>query len=122
MIGEEFPSKSKIPRSDIEEAQRHLFMCIGPDCCSESKGQELWDLLKSETKHLSVPVLRTKAGCLRICKDGPWLVVYPDGLWYGNLTAERLRRILKQHVEEGHPVREWISARMPCLVQDTPED
>lgn len=70
----------------------------------------LWDLLKSETRRLSVPAMRTKAACLRICKDGPWLVVYPDGIWYGQLTAERLRRILKEHIEDGRPVQEWIAA------------
>ena len=75
----------------------------------------MWDLLKAETRKLSVPVLRTKAACLRICKGGPWLVVYPDGIWYGQLDASRLQRILKEHIEGGRPVHEWIAADMPNL-------
>lgn len=121
MYGEEFPRKSKIALPEIEQAQRHLFLCVGPDCCSSSTGSALWDVLKAETKHLSVPILRTKAGCLRVCRDGPWLVVYPEGTWYGNVTPERLRRILKEHVVEGHPVKEWISAEMLGLVRDAAE-
>lgn len=112
---EEFPSHSKIPRTEIERARKHLFLCVGPDCCDPARHEELWNLLKAETKKLAVPVMRTKAACLRICQEGPWLVIYPDGIWYGRLTVERLSRILKEHVEEGHPVQEWIAAEMPNL-------
>jgi len=112
---ENFPCNSKLSAKEITQAARHLFLCIGPDCCSPKKGEGLWEVLKAEAKRLSVPILRTKAGCLRICKDGPWLVVYPDGIWYGEMDAERLRRILKEHIEEGRPVREWIAADMPAL-------
>jgi len=116
----QFPRDSKIPASEIERASRHLFLCIGPDCCEPEKHAALWDILKAETKRLSVPVLRTKAACLRICKQGPWLVIYPDGIWYGNLDPDRLRRILKEHVEEGRPVQEWIAADMPALIKPQP--
>lgn len=108
-----FPPDSKISRQAIESATRHVFLCVGPDCCDPAANAALWDLLKAEAKTL--PILRTKAACLRICKDGPWLVVYPDGIWYGKMDAGRLRRILKEHVGEGRPVREWIAAEMPAL-------
>jgi (2Fe-2S) ferredoxin len=111
-----FPSDAKIPLEEISRATKHLFLCVGPDCCDSSEGEALWDVLKAETRKLSVPVLRTKAACLRICKSGPWLVVYPDGIWYGGLDANKLRRILKEHIEEGRPVREWIAAEMPNLM------
>lgn len=110
-MSEPFPAGSKIPVGEIERARHHLFLCIGPDCCAPAAGQELWDLLKAETRRLKVPVLRTKAACLRICRDGPWLLVYPEGVWYGRLTADRLRRILHEHIEEGRPVAEWIVTR-----------
>lgn len=112
---ENFPANSKIPITEIERATRHLFLCIGPDCCNPAEHAGLWDLLKAETKRLAVPVMRTKAACLRICKEGPWLVIYPDGIWYGQLTPDRLRRILKEHVEEDRPIEEWIVAKMPSL-------
>lgn len=110
-MSELYPAAAKIPVAEIERARHHLFLCIGPDCCDSAAGLALWDILKAETKRLDVPVLRTKAACLRVCRDGPWLVVYPEGVWYGRLDAERLRRILREHIEEGHPVTEWIVTR-----------
>jgi (2Fe-2S) ferredoxin len=117
-VNSNFPSGSKIPASEISGATRHLFLCVGPECCDPAEHAGLWDLLKAETRKLPVSVLRTKAACLRICKDGPWLVVYPDGIWYGQVTPERMRRILREHIIDGQPVKEWISAEMPCLKRD----
>ena len=112
-----YPSDAKMPREEITTATRHLFLCIGPDCCDPAIGEALWGVLKAETRKLSVPILRTKAACFRVCKGGPWLVVYPDGIWYGALNADKLRRILKEHIEGGAPIREWIAAEMPNLTK-----
>lgn len=119
-MSEALPPDSKLPAREFERATRHVFLCVGPDCCDPAAHAGLWDLLKAETKRLSVPVMRTKAACLRICKEGPWLVVYPDGIWYGRLTPERLGRILHEHVEQGCPVTEWVAATMPALAPTDP--
>ncbi len=57
--------------------------------------------------------MRTKAACLRICSGGPWLVVYPEGIWYGAVTPERCERIVAEHLQSGRPVEEWIARRHP---------
>jgi len=67
--------------------------------------------LKHRIKEMDLPVLRTKAACLRICRGGPWLLVYPEGVWYGGVTPERCERIVKEHLGEGRVVSEWVSAR-----------
>lgn len=115
-----YPKEAKMPREEITSATRHLFLCAGPDCCDPATGEALWSILKTEVRKLSVPVLRTKAACFRVCKGGPWLVVYPDGIWYGALDADRLRRILKEHVEGDNPIREWVAAEMPNLAKAEP--
>ncbi len=68
-------------------------------------------MLKARTRKLPVPVLRTKAACFRVCAGGPWLVVQPDGVWYGAVTPERLERILDEHVIGGVPITEWVAVR-----------
>lgn len=113
-MSECLPAGSKISASEISAARRHLFLCIGPDCCGEAEGQALWERLKTAVRELRIPVLRTKAACLRVCAGGPWLVIYPEGVWYGAMTPERLDRVLREHVVGGQPIAKWAAARTGC--------
>jgi (2Fe-2S) ferredoxin len=97
---------------------RHVFLCTGPSCCTEEQGQESWDALKKAMKDAGLVApqgdcYRTKVGCLRICTDGPTMVVYPEGAWYHGMTADRIPQFVQQHLIEGQPVEEWIFARNP---------
>lgn len=100
-----------LEKAGVVRARKHLFLCLGPDCCPRSEGERLWEHVKQRVKETGVPVMRTKAECFRICADGPWLVVYPDGVWYSKVTSARFERILQEHVIRGDPVEEWIVVR-----------
>lgn len=97
-----------LAKAGIHGARKHLFICIGPDCCKSREGEILWEIIKKRVKETGVKAMRTKAACFRICTGGPWMVVYPDGIWYGNMTPHRFERILQEHLLGGQPVREWI--------------
>jgi (2Fe-2S) ferredoxin len=98
---------------EVEVAQRHVFLCIGPDCCAPTDGEATWNYLKKALKEHGIPALRTKAACLRVCADGPWMVVYPDGVWYGRVDVARCERIVREHLLLGRPVEEWVIKRHP---------
>ena len=104
-----------------EAAERHAFLCTGPDCCAREAGRATWDALKSAVKETGARALRSKADCLRVCAGGPWLLVYPEGTWYGGVTPERCRRIVAEHLAEGRPVEEWIERRHPLGPKDESE-
>jgi (2Fe-2S) ferredoxin len=113
-MGQKYDSiEQGLAEANIDAARRHLFLCLGPDCAPMRDGEETWDHLKKQCKKLGLPVLRTKAGCFRICVGGPWLLVYPEGVWYGEVTPKRLDRILREHIQQGRPVREWIRKTHP---------
>jgi (2Fe-2S) ferredoxin len=99
----------------LSAAQRHIFLCVGPDCCASADGLATWEVLKCRLSALKVPAMRTKAACLRICQGGPWLVIYPDGVWYGSVTPERCERIVNEHLMGGRPVEEWVAQKHPLL-------
>lgn len=104
----------------VGEYKRHVFLCLGPDCCESKVGQEAWETLKRELKGKGLSLAsgpnacyRTKVGCLRICTGGPIMVVYPEGTWYCGMTADRIPRFVQEHLIEGEPVREWIFTGNP---------
>jgi (2Fe-2S) ferredoxin len=94
----------------------HLLMCVGPDCCGAHAGKAAWKALKQALRRRGLDgdtVLRTKADCLGVCRNGPILVVYPGGTWYAGLNADRMERIVEEHLVQGRPVCEWIVAQNP---------
>jgi len=100
-----------LEKAGVARAERHLFLCIGPDCCASSEGERIWEFVKQRVRETGLRAMRTKAACFRICAGGPWLVIYPDGTWYGAITPERFERILHEHLLGGRPVEEWLVAR-----------
>lgn len=105
------PIQAGLKKAGIASAQRHLFLCIGPDCCDPAEAEQVWEYVKKRVKETGIPAMRTKAACFRICAGGPWLAVYPDGVWYGAIDAGRFERILQEHLLGGTPVREWTVAQ-----------
>jgi len=97
---------------------RHVFLCTGPNCCTPEVGLAAWEALKQKIKDAGLSegekiCQRTKVGCLRICCQGPTMVVYPEGTWYSGMTADRMDRLVLEHLKEGRPIKEWKFAQKP---------
>ena len=108
----------------VDSATRHVFLCIGPNCCPEEKGLAAWEELKKQIKDHKLDqgnstCFRTKVGCLRVCKNGPIATVYPEGTWYAGLTKDKVPEFVQQHLQEGKPVEGWIFKTHPLPNQES---
>src|ERR1700686_4126389 len=118
MIGKTEQLQSAVTRMGIGGYRRHVLLCTGPNCCTPEEGLAAWEVLKQQIKDRGLgegenACYRTKVGCLRICCHGPTMVVYPEGTWYHGMTAERIPRLVQEHLVEGQPIQEWVFAENP---------
>ena len=112
--------KSVAAKLGVGSYRRHVLLCTGPSCCTPEEGLAAWEALKGQIKEQGLGAganacYRTKVGCLRICCHGPTMVVYPEGMWYHGMTADRIPTFVRQHLMEGLPVKEWVFARNPLF-------
>ena len=102
---------------------KHLLLCATPTkpkCTKVEEGQKTWECLKDSIKELEDLkkiskniILRSKVDCLRICKNGPILLIWPDGTWYEKVTPEKIITIIDSHIINGIPIEKWIFKRTP---------
>ena len=101
----------KAKRLHLGRLRAHVLVCTAGKCAGKAEGERA---VKKFKKRLSARkllardggVMCTAVGCLQVCTGGPIAVVWPDGTWYRNATAENLDRILEQHVLGGKVVKE----------------
>lgn len=97
--------------------RHHVFVCENrraPDdprgCCAAKGSEAIRAAFKEEIarRGLKREIRANSAGCLDACADGPTVVVYPEGVWYGHVRVEDVPEIVERHLVHGEPVQRLL--------------
>lgn len=97
--------------------ERHLFICVNErsaddsrGCCVSRGGKDVAKAFKKRlyARGLKRVVRANKAHCLDQCARGTVLVVYPEAVWYGNVTVDDVDEIIEEHILGGRPVERLV--------------
>jgi (2Fe-2S) ferredoxin len=95
--------------------EKHIFICAnqkaeGKACCGQEQGFKLIETFRELLREHGIQgkVRAQRAGCLDACTKGPAMVVYPEGIYYGNVKPEDAKRIVEEHIIGGKPVEELV--------------
>ena len=104
----------------------HVFVCTGKSCSAvdsaEVKAAFERELLargmlfgkEKKGKNPKGSVLVTECASVGFCAIGAAVMVYPDGVWYGQVRAVDVPELVEEHILNGRVVRRLALLRVPC--------
>ena len=96
--------------------KRHVFVCNGKSCAQVGSAEvkaEFERILESKKlrqgkeskgRNPMGEVVLTDCGSVGFCSIGTAVLVYPEGVWYGQVQAEDVSEIIEEHLEKGNIV------------------
>ncbi len=93
--------------------EKHVFICTNrrdadnpKGSCAPKGAEEVKDEFKRlmHERGLKKRMRANASGCLDQCSHGVTIVVYPEQVWYGGVTAADVPEIVQSHLVDGVPV------------------
>ena len=96
----------------MQKPETHIFVCastrlngIVKGACQNKSSHNLVAMFSEEVmdRDLEGEIMVTATGCVGICEKGPVVMIYPQQIWYGEVTEGDIEDILDA-VEAGETV------------------
>lgn len=80
---------------ELSGVSKHVLLCNGGSCTKKG-AEEVTNTVRQEIKDQGLlnKIHTTKTLCNGRCKEGPTVVVYPDGDWYKEMTSEKGKQLI----------------------------
>lgn len=105
--------------------KRQVFVCTGKSCAAvggkdvmaefarilEEKG--IRQGKESKGRNPMGECVLTECGSIGFCSIGTAVMVYPDGILYGQVTTSDVQEIIEEHIEKGEPVKRLALMQLP---------
>ena len=101
----------------MQKPTTHIFVCGSfrangaQGVCHKKESATLLQYLSQEAADRGLDgVMVSSTGCLKLCDQGPVVIVYPEGAWYGKVN-EAIADAILDAVEKGTVADEFL---LPC--------
>ncbi|MCB9652708.1 MAG: (2Fe-2S) ferredoxin domain-containing protein [Deltaproteobacteria bacterium] len=92
----------------MKKPEKHVFICgsfrgngESRGVCEKKDGHSLLAYVEGELSDRGMDgYMVSSCGCLKACGEGPILVRYPEGQWYGRLSEDKIDAILDAWAED----------------------
>ena len=87
----------------------HVMICGGTGCTA-SGSKNVQDAMQKalEEKGLQDEIRIVETGCFGLCALGPIMIIYPEGVFYCNVTVDDVPEIVEEHLLKGRIVQRLV--------------
>jgi (2Fe-2S) ferredoxin len=97
----------------MPKPEKHVFICVQNrppghprGSCQEKGAADVYEQFMSELQERNCydKIAITNTGCIGPCGAGPNVLVYPEGIMYGQVSKEDVKEIFDSHLLGGKVV------------------
>lgn len=105
--------------------RHHVFVCTGKSCSARDSA-EVKEAFERELKQRGIlfgreakgknpkgTIIVTECASVGFCAIGAAVMVYPDGIWYAQVSAEDVPEIVEQHLLNNRVVKRLALMKVP---------
>lgn len=127
MTIDDFKKLRKDALRDIRvRSQTGTKIIIGMGTCGIAAGaRETMRAILEELNKRQIDAQVTTVGCIGMCAFEPLVDVEQAGgarITYGKIQAEKVPRLIEEHLIHGRVVEDWVVARLPQNARESKED
>jgi (2Fe-2S) ferredoxin len=98
----------------MQKPDHHILVCAsfrGTEAkgkCIKKDSMQLINYLEEELADRGLNAIVSSTGCLKLCEEGPVMVVYPQAYWFRNVANETVVDAILDALEEGKPAERYL--------------
>ena len=100
----------------MEKPKHHILVCASFRPSGEAKGKcqrknslDFLPYIENELIDRAMEgVIVSSTCCLKMCDEGPVMVIYPENTWYGNVETEDIIDEILDALEDGKVAESYI--------------
>lgn len=87
----------------------HVLICSGSNCVSRG-ANSLRDEFETHLTKLGIreEIKLVNTGCVGLCEQGPFVIVYPEGVFYAQIKNKDIETICNEHLYKGRIVEKLV--------------
>jgi (2Fe-2S) ferredoxin len=98
----------------MQKPDHHILVCASfrgleaKGKCIKKDSMQLISYIEEALMDRGINAIVSSTGCLKLCEQGPILVIYPQGYWYRNVDGEDAVDKILDALEEGKTAEEYL--------------
>jgi (2Fe-2S) ferredoxin len=94
----------------------HFFVCASfrgleaKGKCIKKDSLRLIPYLEEELADRGLNAMVSSTGCLKLCEEGPVMIIYPQGHWYRDVNSEKVVDEILDALEDGSVAEPYLLA------------